>query len=141
MQYGLLHAHCTEIRHGIERCSRNYPSTAQLAETLESSHITPQMLGNVLSLLVQLNVIGVYSDRNNGNRYDLTQYDYDRMHHLTGLLETASLRSVSIPHVPQERHCCPERDEWPRTETAGWRADGTGIRPVFSFSAPRNRVR
>ncbi len=37
------------------------------------------MLGNMLSLLVELDVISVYSDRNNGNRYGLTQYDPNRM--------------------------------------------------------------
>ncbi len=89
-QYGLLHAYCGTVQHVLEACPRNYPSTAQLAQILESPRISPQMLGNMLSLLVELDVIGVYSDRNNGNRYDLTQYDPDRMQRLVRVFETAS---------------------------------------------------
>jgi|SRR6056297_2146046 hypothetical protein len=89
-QYGLLDSYLSDVRDGIETCRRNYPSTTQIAAELDDPGITTQMLGNVLSLLARIGVIGIYSDRNNGNRYDLTEYDPTRMQHLSRLLTTDS---------------------------------------------------
>jgi hypothetical protein len=48
------------------------------------------MLGSLLALLVDLDVIGLHSDRNNGNRYDLTRYDQARMDALSQVLDSDS---------------------------------------------------
>ena len=57
-----------------------------MVEIVDDPAITSQMLGNMLSLLVDLDVIGVQSQRNNSNRDDLTQYDSARMDELADLL-------------------------------------------------------
>ena len=85
-KYGLLESHYESVRHALDDCSRSYPTTSQLQESLSESAITSQMLGNLLTLLVKLDVIGLYSDRNNSNRYDLTQYDRPRMADLSHIL-------------------------------------------------------
>jgi hypothetical protein len=86
-QYGLLQSYHADVHQAIEGCSRNYPSTAQIRDELENPTITPQMLGNLLSVLTDLSVIGIQSQRNNSNRYDLTQYDPGKMQTLARLLQ------------------------------------------------------
>lgn len=78
-KYGLLETYYETVREALEECSRNYPSTKQLKKLLSDARMTPQMLGNLLVLLVELKIIGIYSERNNSNRYDLTHYDRERM--------------------------------------------------------------
>ncbi|RBI59533.1 hypothetical protein DMJ13_23340 [halophilic archaeon] len=89
-RYGLLRSYHESVQQALEDCSCNYPTTKRLVEFVDDPAITPQMLGNILSLLVDLDVIGVHSQRNNSNRYDLTQYDPARMDELANLLETNS---------------------------------------------------
>lgn len=86
-KYGLLAKYHSDIRQGIEACPYSYPCTKQFRPTLENQALTPQMVGNLLSLLVQLGVLTTYSDRSNSNRYDLTRYDAARMGELTVILE------------------------------------------------------
>ncbi|RBI58594.1 hypothetical protein DMJ13_26035 [halophilic archaeon] len=85
-RYGLLSSYHESVQHALEDCSRSYPTTKQLKEVVDDPAITSQMLGNILSLLADLDVIGVQSQRNNSNRYDLTQYDSARMDELAELL-------------------------------------------------------
>ncbi|WP_433631010.1 hypothetical protein [Halomicrococcus sp. NG-SE-24] len=85
-RYGLLCSYHENVQRALEECSCNYPTTKRLVEFVDDPAITPQMLGNILSLLVDLDVIGVHSQRNNSNRYDLTQYDPARMDELAELL-------------------------------------------------------
>ena len=66
VKHGLLEAYYEPVRQAIESCSCSYPSTNQLKDNLPESEITPRMLGNILVLLVDLDIIGVQSDRNNG---------------------------------------------------------------------------
>lgn len=53
-RYGLLASYYESVHKALESCSRNYPSTKQLHDSLSESAISPQMLGNLLSLLVEL---------------------------------------------------------------------------------------
>ncbi|SIR94937.1 hypothetical protein SAMN05421858_4775 [Haladaptatus litoreus] len=92
-KYGLLKAYHERVRDALEVCSRNYPSTKQLSENLPDSSLTPQMLGNLLALLVQFEIIEVFSERNNSNRYDLTHYDRKRMDTLSHILQRVSAGS------------------------------------------------
>ncbi len=86
-KYGLLKTYLGNIREALEVCSRNYPSTKQLSENLSDSNLTPQMVGNLLALLVEFEIIEVFSERNNSNRYDLTHYDPNRMDTLSQILQ------------------------------------------------------
>ena len=85
-RYGLLASYHESVQQALEDCSRSYPTTKQLKAVVDDPAITSQMLGNILSLLVDLDVIGIQSQRNNSNRYDLTQYDPTRMDKLADLL-------------------------------------------------------
>ncbi|WP_227380983.1 hypothetical protein [Haladaptatus halobius] len=87
-QYGLLSAHHQEAQQALEACQRNYPCVSQLYEILDEPALDRRMLGNILSLLVQFGILGVYSERNNSNRYDLTQYDQAAMQELAHVLKT-----------------------------------------------------
>ncbi|MFH5801602.1 hypothetical protein [Haladaptatus sp. CMAA 1911] len=92
-KYGLLKAYHERVREALEVCSRNYPSTKQLSENLPDSNMTPQMVGNLLALLVQFEIIEVFSERNNSNRYDLTHYDHKRMDTLCQILQRVTAGS------------------------------------------------
>ncbi|MFH5802381.1 hypothetical protein [Haladaptatus sp. CMAA 1911] len=92
-KYGLLKAYHESVREALDVCSRNYPSTKQLSENLPDSSLTPQMVGNLLALLVQFEIIEVFSERNNSNRYDLTHYDRKRMHILSQILQRVAAGS------------------------------------------------
>jgi hypothetical protein len=92
-KYGLLKSYHESIREALDVCSRNYPSTKQLRENLPESSLTPQMVGNLLALLVQFEIIEVFSERNNSNRYDLTHYDRERMDMLGQILQQVSAGS------------------------------------------------
>lgn len=87
-QYGLLSTYYREVHQALETCQRNYPCVSQLYETLDDPELDRRMLGTILSLLVQLDVLDFYSERNNSNRYDLTQYDQTAMQELADVLET-----------------------------------------------------
>ncbi|WP_129113356.1 hypothetical protein [Halegenticoccus tardaugens] len=91
-RYGLVRAHHADVRRAIEASSRNYPTTQQLLGTLENTDLSARMLGNVLSLFARFGVLAIHSERNNGNRYDLTAYDRGRMDELARLLEADSRR-------------------------------------------------
>ncbi|WP_143423285.1 hypothetical protein [Halegenticoccus soli] len=93
-KYGLLCAYHRDVGRALDECPRNYPCVKQLHGSLENPDVTPQMLGNVLSLFVQLGVLGAYSERSNSNRYDLTEYDRAAMRELAGLLESESETSA-----------------------------------------------
>lgn len=85
-QYGLLKSHAHEVEQVLATSSQNYPTVKQLLAPTKPAELTPQMLGNLLSLCVRLGILSTYSERNNSNRYDLTQYDHERMHELTRIL-------------------------------------------------------
>ncbi len=91
-KYGLLSTYHQEVHRALETCQRNYPCVRQLYEALDEPELNQRMLGNILSLLVQLDILGIYSERNNSNRYDLTQYDQAAMQKLTYVLETETDR-------------------------------------------------
>ena len=85
-RYGLLKSHAQAVEQVLSTSSQNYPTVKQLLATTKPAEITPQMLGNLLSLCVRLGIISTYSERNNSNRYDFTQYDHERMDELTRIL-------------------------------------------------------
>ena len=89
-KYGLLVRYHADMKQGIEACSHAYPCTKQFLPSLKNQALTPQMVGNLLSLLGRLDILGTYSNRSNSNRYDLTQYDPARMEELIEILENES---------------------------------------------------
>jgi hypothetical protein len=88
-----LQAYHESVREALEVCSRNYPSTKQLRENLPGTNLTPQMVGNLLALLMEFEIIEVFSERNNSNRYDLTHYDRKQMDTLGQILQRVSAGS------------------------------------------------
>ncbi|SIR96968.1 hypothetical protein SAMN05421858_4846 [Haladaptatus litoreus] len=85
-QYGLLKSHAQTVEQVLATSSHNYPTVKQLLASTKPAKLTPQMLGNLLSLCVRFGILSTHSERNNSNRYDLTQYDHERMDELTRIL-------------------------------------------------------
>ena len=84
--YGYLRQHVEEVCRGIERSDRSYPNAKQLHAELSAPDSTPRALGAALKALESLGVIGIWSDSVGSNRYDLTEYDSERVELLTELL-------------------------------------------------------
>ena len=89
-RFGILRHHFSAVQQAITVCERNYPEARQLYNLLEEPEISSRTFGNILTVLASLGVIGTYSIRNNGNRYDLTQCQCDTLVELGELLSRQS---------------------------------------------------
>lgn len=85
--YGYLRRHWSEARRGLEATNRTYPQARQIHETIEEPEATPRALGTTLGALVRLGVIDVWGETVGANRYDLTEYDADRLSTIGRILE------------------------------------------------------
>jgi hypothetical protein len=77
--YGALVSNLDEVIEGVERCSRGYPSGRQVRESVDSPTADVRSFGQALTGLVELEIIGMYTERVNSNRYDLTEIDRTRL--------------------------------------------------------------
>lgn len=85
--YGALRANIDEVTEGIERCSSQYPCVRQIRDSIQSPTADVRSYGQALTGLVKLNIIGIYTERANSNRYDLTDPDYARLQLLEACVE------------------------------------------------------
>jgi hypothetical protein len=90
-QYGMLQSYSDELEALLTGCSHNYPTVKQLLESSNTLAIPPQVVGNLLTLCDQFGILVTHSERNTSNRYDLTQFNQDRMQELVHLLNQEPL--------------------------------------------------
>lgn len=77
--FGYVSRHWREAREGIESCSRNYPQSRQIHEAIDDPETNSRTLGATLQALVSLDVIGTWGETVGATRYDLTEYDPERL--------------------------------------------------------------
>jgi hypothetical protein len=80
--YGVLRSDLEEVAEAIERCSYRYPLGKQVRESIRSPTASAREYGQALTGLAKLEIIDVYTERTNSNRYDLTALDSDRLRSL-----------------------------------------------------------
>lgn len=77
--HGYLRTNWREARSGIEQVEMCYPQASQVHDALSDPETSPRTLGAALGALVKLGVIDVWGETIAANRYDLTDYDPQRM--------------------------------------------------------------
>lgn len=77
--YGALMAHINEVAAAIDACPRHYPLGTQVRDARQSPSADTRSYGQVLTGLVKMGVIDVYTERVNSNRYDLTNCDFSQL--------------------------------------------------------------
>ena len=73
--YGALRDHYPLLQYALDNTTQSYPTGRQLYASLEDPSITSQTFGRLLALLAELEVISLYTERSNANRYDVRRYD------------------------------------------------------------------
>ncbi|EJN57762.1 hypothetical protein [Halogranum rubrum] len=84
--YGTLTRHLPLLKAALNNTTRPYPTSRQLYETLEDPPIPTHTFGRLLTLLVDLTIIDIYTERSNANRYDIRGYDAAALDELATLL-------------------------------------------------------
>lgn len=77
--FGYLRRHWDEARAGLEAVEMTYPQAKQVHAVLPDPETTPRTLGAALGGLVDLGALDVWGDTVAANRYDLTEYDPERV--------------------------------------------------------------
>lgn len=86
-RYTLLKQHLTDLKYVLEHSDRNYAAAKQLYRIWDEPPFQPQTLGQLLSTMADLGVLGLQRDGSNHNQYDLTAYDRTRLQELARLLQ------------------------------------------------------
>jgi hypothetical protein len=95
--YGALVSNLGEVVEGVERCSRQYPSGRQVRAAVESPTADVRSYGQALTGLVELDVIDVYTERANSNRYDLTEPGWTQLRLLEECTDAESPPDGTLP--------------------------------------------
>lgn len=77
--YGYLTRYWKDAKQGLDNATRNYAQVGHIYENIPESQIGTRGLGQTLSVLAELNVLTVLTDRSNATIYNLTSYDPDRL--------------------------------------------------------------
>lgn len=85
-QFGLLQRHHTALKTALDDAEQNYPTSRQLHEGLDDPSLSSRTFGKTLPLLVEFDIISLYTDRSSANRYDIQEYDADRLERLGDIL-------------------------------------------------------
>lgn len=85
-QFGDLRRHHAVLKTALDAAEQNYPTSRQLYEALDDPPLTAQTFGQTLPLLVDFGIISLYTERNSANRYNIREYDTDRLKRLGDLL-------------------------------------------------------
>jgi hypothetical protein len=80
--YGALRSNLEEVVEAIKQCPYQYPRASQVRESIESPSANTRSCGQALTGLAKLDVIDVYTERANSNRYDLTNFKPERVRSL-----------------------------------------------------------
>ena len=87
-RFGILRHHFSGVQQALALCERNYPEARQFYNLVNDSETSPRAFGSVLTILAEFDVIQTYNERNNRNRYDITQYQPETLHELGELLKS-----------------------------------------------------
>ena len=71
-KYGLLETHFSTMKQAIERSSIHYPTARQLYQKVDDTEIPMTTFGYLLTILSDLDLIGIHKRSGGRNRYDLT---------------------------------------------------------------------
>lgn len=85
-RFTLLQQYFPELKMALDAATHHYPTSSQLYELLENPTVRSHTFGRLLPLLVECEIIGLYTERSNANRYDLCDYDPARLERLGELL-------------------------------------------------------
>jgi hypothetical protein len=85
-QFGHLKRHHTVLKRALDISTQNYPTSTQLYDQLDDPPITSQTFGKALPLLVEFEIISLYTTRSNSNRYDVRAYNPDKFARLEEIL-------------------------------------------------------
>lgn len=80
-----LQRHLPLLKTALENATRPYPTSRQLYEQLDNPPIPARTFGRLLALLVDLKIIGIYTERSSANRYDIREYDATALEELDAL--------------------------------------------------------
>ncbi|SEP17273.1 hypothetical protein SAMN04487948_11858 [Halogranum amylolyticum] len=84
--YSTLSRYLPLLQTALNNATRPYPTSRQLYETLEDPPIPARTFGRLLALLVDLEIIAIYTERSSANRYDIREYDAEALEELDALL-------------------------------------------------------
>ena len=74
------------LQTALDDATRPYPTSRQLYATLVDPPIPPHTFGRLVALLVDLEIIALYTERSSANRYDNRAYDAADLEELEVLL-------------------------------------------------------
>lgn len=74
------------LKTALDTTTQSYPTSAQLYQTLEDPSLSPHTFGRLLPLLVECEIIDLYTERSNSNRYDLREYNPQKLERLGEIL-------------------------------------------------------
>ena len=77
--YGYLNLYWQDAKQGLDNTKKNYACVKDIFDNIADPKTTTQGLGQTLSLLTELDVLSVHSNRSNAIIYDLTTYRPDRL--------------------------------------------------------------
>ena len=84
--YSTLQRHLPLLQTALDDATRIYPTGRQLYAHLEDPPIPSRTFGRLLTLLVDLAIIDIYTERSSANRYDIRDYDPTALEELETLL-------------------------------------------------------
>lgn len=86
--YGVLRKNIDVVKKGIEQSQSKFPNSSELLECADAEgEFYAQQIGQSMSLLAELGVLASYRETNGSTRYDLTDYDTERMDSIRELLQ------------------------------------------------------
>ena len=94
-RFGLLQHHHTTLKAALDASTQNYPTSRQLYDQLDDPSITSRTFGRILPLLIDFDIISLYTTRSNSNRYDIRAYDAERFSRLSELLSAQHVSSTT----------------------------------------------
>ena len=86
--YSTLQRHLPLLQTALDDATRPYPTGRQLYAHLDDPPLPARTFGRLLALLVDLEIIALYTERSSANRYDIREYDAADLEALETLLTT-----------------------------------------------------
>lgn len=76
---GYLKRYWKDAKRGLDNTGKNYACVRHILQNVGDSQISTQGLGKTLTILTELGVLNIHSQRSNATIYDLTTYRPDRL--------------------------------------------------------------
>ncbi|EJN57326.1 hypothetical protein HSB1_42890 [Halogranum salarium B-1] len=85
-RFTLLQQYHPILKTALDTTTKSYPTSTQLYQTLDDPPLSAHTFGRLLPLLVKCEIIELYTERSNSNRYDLREYSPQRFERLGEML-------------------------------------------------------